>query len=278
MMSENVAPYSTGIFETIVGVHFGKPLFLLVILDGNNQSFSLGPYPPAPHIDAPTLGSTVNKSGVKLLDVVRPSGGGNTSGFNQFLTCSFYSTPDRWIEFFTDTGGHGSPPTQPPVNGSCSIYGDGFGPIDYGSFITNTTFFLYSIPAGDGLITVDVNNIAPTFDSGFGPPAYSQTTTNGSGGIEARVYSRTRGKIAKVSDLLDYKVDGKPRPTQDDTCGLPITTSNQGSFLVNVHQDTNKADAQIDNYGKTFQPYKVTLTPDAGVGDEIPSQPPPRLG
>jgi hypothetical protein len=272
------APYDVGFFETIVGVHFGN-LYLVVVVNGSNQSFSLGPYPPAPAIGAAAISTHANKDSVELLDTFAPPvSNDSTTGF---IGCFRYLTPNSptaaWIAANIATGG--DPITSSPVNGACTIPPDplAVAEIDFTRSVEVTTFYLFSIPAGEDVVTATVEGIVANFDSGLDTGDYSQTTTGGSGLISVSVYSTVKGKITKLEQLIDFFGDGKPRPTEDDNCTLTISSANQGAYKINVELDKDKADAQIDNYGKTFQPYKVTLTPDIAT-DNIPSQPPIRLG
>jgi hypothetical protein len=269
-------PYDVGFFETIVGVHFGKPLYLVVILSGGNNSFALGPY-PAPTIGSPSVSSHVNEDSVKLLDTFAPPGGANNAT-NTFLGCFRYnaevSAQEGWNTAWDDTGGF--PAVSGPVNGGCIPSSDpsvtATAEVNFETSATATIAYLYLLTAGDDLLTLNVG-VAANSDSGPGP---TEVTTNGSGEIFAYVYSTVKGKVTKVLQLHDFLGDGIPRPTEDDSYSVGVTDGG-GSFTVNITQDKDPADAQIDNYGKTFQPYKVTLTPNTGM-DSIPDQPPIRLG
>lgn len=280
-------PYRLDRYQTIVNVKL-KTIYLFVSLSGSNQSFSLGPYGPAPSVSKPTISASKNdkKTGVRLLDTVKPSGGPNNSG-SGFEACFPYLAIGDLVTSWIDV--HAGGGRLSPVAGVCPIEvppGDPTttsGPINYQAFASAATFYLFQIPADDDLVTVDIGGVIANFDSGLDTSNYSQTTKQGNVGISLRVYSTVHGNIwadpahKKVSDLIDFLGDGKPRPTEDDAYSLGVTSSNQGKFTVNVHLDKNKADAQTDNYGKSFQPYKVTLTPSTGGTDAIPSQPPPRL-
>jgi hypothetical protein len=266
------APYDVGFFETIVNVHFGN-IYLLVKVTGENSSFSAGPYPPAPSISVPALSASANRDSVKLLDTVAPASG--NAVINGFLDCfNFLEGADPVAAWIAVEGGFGFVPAN---NNTCDVPAEGLAtvPINFVSSASVSRFYLYSIPAGDDLVTINMEGIAAHFDSGI-TAGFGQTTITGFGSILLFVYSTVKGRITKVTQLFDVFADGKPRPTQDDlyTAGVG---SGGGSFAVNVTLDKDKADAQIDNFGKTFQPYKVTLTPNIG-GDHIPSQPPPRLG
>lgn len=274
-------PYRLDPYQNIVNVKF-KTLYLLVRLGGGNQSFSFGPYGAAPGVSAASINSKSNSDmpGVKLLDTfVIP---GNTSGsgfFNCFIYPSALDPQTAWELFHTTGLAAGE---FAAVNNSCPWPGPGpqpedtnIVPVDFEAFATVATDYLYSIPVGDGLVTVSVNGIVPT--SSTGDHVSTEVNISGSGTVSISVYSTVKGKITKLDQLVDYSFDGKLRPTEDDSCSVGITHGNQGAFKVNVKLDSNKADAQIDNYGNTFQPYKVTLDPSTDVLDQIPAQPPVRL-
>jgi hypothetical protein len=277
-------PYSLDFFQTITDVHFGPAIYLVVSLGGGNNSFVFGLNGPAVAVDAPSVSSDKIKTGVKLLDTfVNPDT--NTSS-NGFIGCFAYTAGlgagASWVDFNTT---HSFLSTEfAATNNSCPWPGGGSPPagvavvpVNFDASEVVSRDYLYSIPAGAGIVNINVFDIMQTTDTGLDTSDYSQTTTSGSGDIAVRVYSRVRGKITKLSQLIDYHGDGKPRPTEDDARIAGVDYDHQGSFTVTVQLDDNPADAQIDNYGKTFQPYKVTLSPALGA-DQVPTQPPPRLG
>ena len=276
-------PWLLDPFQNIVNVKW-KTIYLVVVVNGANQSSSSGPY-PAPSITAPSASADKNDAmkGIKLLDTYRPPAANNvSSGFNGCF--NYLANP---------TSGPGLTPQQAwalfpgrtyaPINGVCvlsppSAAEDGFAVSPANYFRTNetTTEYLYSVPAGTEIVTVKVGNIMPFHDSGFDSSLNTQTTSFGNASISAAVYSRVKGSVTKLSQLIDYNNDGKPRPTQDDFCIAGIAPYTGGTFQVNVALDKDPGHAQIDNYGKTFQPYKATITPGEST-DYIPSQPPPSL-
>lgn len=268
-------PYSTGIFETIVNVHFGN-LYLVVRLSGANQSFSLGPY-PGPLLLTPSFTNIQNlqQPGVKLLDTQLVPGGNNAG--SAFSGCFVY---DRrlGIEQFWALHPHS---TFAPTNQTCPFPDEDVdftaGPVNYARNKTVAIDFLFSVPSGPELVTIDIGEIMKNFDSGFDPATGKQTTTQGGATIHPYIYSRVKRKVTKLNHLIDYTFLNQSRyPTEDDSCFAEITRNNQGSYQINVRLDKDPEHAQTDNYGKTFQPYKVTLKPNIGT-DLIPSQPPPRL-
>jgi len=273
-------PYRLDPYQNIVNVKFAT-LYLVVSLGGSNGSFSRGPYGNAPSVAAPSVSSKPNNnmSGVKLLDTFNIPAG-NTSG-SGFINCFDYNGPlapqVAWLLFNTTGLAAGE---FAAVNNSCPWPGpgpvpDNIVPIDFQAFATAATDYLYSIPARDGVVSVSVGDIAS--HSSSGDHVSTEVIIDGSGTIFLSVYSTVRGKkITKLNQLIDYDGDGKPRPTEDDICRLAVTSKNQGKFLVNVHLEKDKSKVQTDNYGKKFQPYKVTL--DHGdTQDVIPGQPPPVL-
>jgi hypothetical protein len=273
-------PWALDPFQAIVNVKF-RTLYLIVAISGANQSFVFGLNGPAPSVTAPTLKSSKNdKKSARLLDTVKPTGGANstTSGFTG---CFIYLIgPGNPQNAWTANPGA----TFGATNNSCPWPGggpvpDGFAvaPVNFEESATSATFYLYAVPAGDETVTLNIDEIVTPFDSGLDTGTQSRTTINGSGTIDVRVFSRVHGSVTKISDLIDINNDGKPRPTEDDRFLVDVTHSNQGEFMVNVHLDNNKDHVQTDNYGKSFQPYKVTTTPLADGVDHIPDQPPPRL-
>lgn len=149
-------------------------------------------------------------------------------------------------------------------------------PVQYASSKTFWQDYLFAIPVGDDLVDLDVHNlIAPSITGAL----FDQAFVSGTAKISLSVYSRLRGQsITKLSQLIQYGDDTSPKPDPDDSCILYIATkADQGKFKVNVHLDPNENDVQIDNYGKTFRPYKVTIDPSKGSLDDIPQQPPPQL-
>jgi hypothetical protein len=275
-------PYRLDPFQNIVN----RQIFLFVSLSGDNNSSSGGPYGPAPSVSKPTLEATMNaeKSGIRLLDTVKPA------AFNKseagFQLCFPYLTGGDLVSSWV--AAHGGGGRVLPVGGSCPVEttpGDPTvtsGPINYYAFAAATTFYLFAVPVGDDVVDLNIKGIIPEFNSGIDPVTYGDTNTGGSVAIDVRVYSRVNSKIwrdpkrKKITDLIDYLSDGNPRPTEDDKYSAAVTNSNQGKFEINIKLEKDEAKAQIDNYGKTFQPYKVTTKPAIGI-DLIPSQPPIRL-
>lgn len=275
-------PYRLDPWQNIVNVKF-KTLYLVVAVGADNSSTNSG-FSASPAVSAPSVSSSGDPSkGVTLLDSLPiPGGNSSTSGFaNCFAYPDSYATPEAAFLAFEGDGPGSGPWTEfPAVNGACAWPGGGsppdhttIAPFIFGRGNSVATYYLYEIPAGDGVVSVNVRGLMPTFDSGGDFPI----DINGTGSVAASVFSTVRGKrITKVGQLIDYANDGKPRPTEDDGRILSVNSTNQGKFLINVNLDKNVADAQTDNYGNTFQPYKVTFDRGASV-DNIPSQPPPRL-
>ena len=273
-------PYRIDPFQNIVNVRF-RTLYLVVTIDGGNSSFSGGPYGAAPSVGAASLSSEELAKGVKLLDTNFDMPGGNTTT-NGFINCFVYFAPlgaqTAW-ELWKTTGS-GPASTFGAVNNSCPWPGPGdvpenvaIEPVDFEASATAAKAYLYKIPAGDDLVKVSVIGISAPSDN---HDPINQVSTSGSGHIKASVYSTVKDQITELSQLIDYANDGKPRPTEDDACVLSIINSNEGNYSVIVKLDKDPANAQIDNYGKSFQPYKATFDHGDFV-DQIPSQPPTPL-
>jgi hypothetical protein len=282
-------PYRLDPYQNIVNVKF-KSLYLVMYVTGANQSFST--FSPAPSVGSNSVSSNVVPGkGAKLMDSL-PTPNSNNN-FSTSLNCFSYSSgygsvQDAWAAAFGEPWpGPGPRPggfTEfAATNGACPWPGGGsppegtvVAPVNFSAGNEISNVYLYKIPAGDGLVNTHVGGIIAPFDS-ENIATGSSVSSGGSGSIFAQVYSTVKIPIKKLIDLVDLFSDGNPRPTQDDSCTLNITSSNQGDFLINVKQDKNVANAQIDNYGNTFQPFKVTFEPSSGSVDSIPSQPPPRL-
>ena len=277
-------PYRLDPFQNITNVKF-RSLYLVVQIDGGNSSFAGGPSGGAPSVKTPSLSSDKSSSdaakSVKLLDAVSVPGGNNsTSGFiNCFIYEAALGAEESWVLWHTGGGGGGM---FAAVDNTCPWPGPGpmdedlaIAPVDFEASATAAKAYLYKIPAGNDLVTVDVSGIIASSSSG--DASYNQITTSGSGEARVSVYSTVRGQITKLSQLIDYEHDGKLRPTEDDACLLGVTRAvAKASFPLMSKWTKTRPTQRVDNYGKPFQPYKVTFDRGDFV-DEIPSQPPPRL-
>ncbi len=303
-------PYSTGIFETIINVHFGN-IYLYVSVFADINSLSVGPA-TAPTILLPTASSAKLKDSVKLIDTFTdPAGvvntGPTTTAYFQWISpqiavvgfnpdgspifgpvghtfddayANFHATHRPPAIYFGSSQGAPSPsfPTNPPV---IVIATGGDGTLYYANLSSQSVRsvadravkhdYLYGIPAGVDLVEVIVKGLVI---SSTNTPPYS-TVINSSSSIDLRVYSRVHGSVTKLKQLIRYAPDTKPKPDPDDKYVAAPTPTTQGVFKVSVHLD--KKHTQIDDYGKEYHPYKVTLNPDIGH-DVPPDQPPPSLG
>lgn len=283
-------PYRLDPWQNIVNVKF-KTIYLVVEVSVSNESSSSGPFGASPSVATPVFscGSTKrNDTSVRLLDTKNLLNGNiDATGYR---SCLVYGTGVSAEEAYTRShNGEGWLTfTHPPdggFNGTCTLTPDqvadgefAIAPIDFVEDHLRSKVYLFTVPVGDGNITVDVSGLVATFDTGPTGTGddYNQVSKFAGGTVAALVYSTVRKSITKIDQLIDISGDGKLRPTEDDQSILNVNGEHQGKFKINVKLDSNKAHQQIDNYGNKFQPYKVTFTPDDGI-DHIPAQPPPRL-
>ncbi|MHC2334695.1 hypothetical protein [Bradyrhizobium sp. USDA 4454] len=265
-------PYRLDPFQNIVNVQF-RTIYLFVSIDASNSAASSGPYPDVPSVGAPSISiDAVRGKGAKLLDAYEPPDFNHViDGPLQCMTWNpdFFTAQEAYAE---DHYG-----ITPYSNGACDMTGvpplvDAT-PIDFEHQFLVARQYLFAVPAVDGVIALNFSGLIAATDTSDGP---NQKTTNGVGNINVRVWSTVRDRIKKLDQLVDIHNDGKERPTQDDMVISGCNSETQGRFLINVKQDKDKAHAQTDNWGNTYQPYKVTLDPGPGA-DQIPAQPPPRL-
>ncbi len=270
-------PYRLDPGQNIINVNF-VTIYLLINVNIGNNSSSFGPYGDAPGIGIPSIASDSLVKSAKLLDDVTPSGIPiNLSGF---LDCLVYPSSDSpeayWESTFESASFIGS------IGGKSCAWPPGhvddptvaLAPLNFTKETGNAHVYLYEVPANDEIVEINISGLAATFDSGPGGPR--RIEINGAGTLDCYVYSTVHGKVSKIHQLLDMTGDGKPRPTPDDQCSAKkIDGEHQGRFKVGVKLDKDPAHAQTDNYGKTFQPYKVAL--DKAAQDTIPGQPPLRL-
>jgi hypothetical protein len=126
--------------------------------------------------------------------------------------------------------------------------------------------YLFAIPAGTDLVNLRVGGIGGV-----------DTVIVNTSFIQLNVYSRVHGTVKKLSQLISYAGDTRPKPDPDDTYFAQPTGN--GEWQADVELDKDPADKQEDDYGKIYSPYKVTLLPPIpGSSDQIPHQPPPSLG
>jgi hypothetical protein len=137
-------------------------------------------------------------------------------------------------------------------------------PINYFSGESNTIEYLYRVSAGNNIISVKVDGLIAT-----------SRGVQGAGTITAGIYSTAREEITKLSQLINYPGDESLKLDNDSKRRLSLSSDNQGTYKINVYQDMNTQ--QVDNYGKTFHPYKITFEPTSTSFEEIPAQPPQRL-
>ncbi len=276
-------PWMFDPMQLLWNVKFGT-IYIVVTLAAANQSFSSGPYGPSPSVSAPTISATgIKDKGAVLLDTfVQPGSNNSTDGPIQCMSWfNRYTVGSVTAQQAYEDGPFHAFGLVPYINGACDISNlpedDDAAPIDFQKSITRGKQWLFMVPPVDGSVIIDIGNLMQTTDTGPNHPSNNQVTTQGSGSISISVWSTARGKIKTIDQLVDIHFDGKPRPTEDDSITCGVNSTNQGRFLVNVNLDKNRADRQTDNWGNKYQPYKVTLTPNTGVVDHIPDQPPPRL-
>lgn len=263
----------------------GKRIYVVVSLTGDNNTFSAGPYMDAPGASSPLLNAVSIKNGVKLLDThAPPSSNLIQSGYTGcFRYQAQFGIVGEWEQLLAagfTVYPNLTPPPTPFVNGSCAAYAtQGFlvGPVNYINQEAIGRDYLFSIPASAGASSISAVVSGLLANTNTGPlstTVFHQKTTSGSGGLAVRVFSTVKGKVTKLSQLVNYSGDNHPRPTEDDEITLTLTQANQGSFIISVKQ--NKKITQIDNYGKKYHPYKITLNRGHPT-DFPPPQPPPRL-